>query len=196
MKITNKLYNIMAKNQLFLTLTAVLFLFISYALKYKVYSSTSDGYVIYFIAGLICLFFSNCIFFKNNALNLKNALINSIIYCVFFISFSWVFFLIFWFLTPSFHEARFLIPFIALFLMPLGVHITTSDSFLSFIYNGETYKFAVSYEQNAFALFILISLTLFFYYIISNKKYILFFKQLIIIVFYFKVYNFNFYFCV
>jgi len=180
----NKLYRLINNNRLFFILTGSILFFIGFITKYRVYSKTSSGMMLYFLVGIVCLTVAHLSSFKIKKTTSKELII-SCIYVIFFIAISFVFFLLFYFATPSLHAAKWLMPIVNLFLFFLGIYTTIVDNFLLFTYGAKTYKFAISYEQSAFAFFLFISILLFVFYFFTSKENRLFIKQISITLLYF-----------
>lgn len=173
----NKLYRLINNNRLFFILTGSILFFIGFMTKYRVYSKTSSGMMLYFLVGIVCLTVAHLSSFKINKATSKKMII-SCIYVIFFIAISFAFFLLFYFVAPSLHAAKWLMPIVNLFLFFLGIYTTIIDDFLLFTYGAKTYKFAISYEQSALAFFLFISILLFVFYFFTNKENRLFIKQI------------------
>ena len=184
MNFKNKSYRFLKTHNLFFNLAGCMFLFLGFIIRYRVYSKTSFGANIYFLSGLLCLIFS-CFYFFERKKSIFNKIVSIIIYLLFFISFVFLFFLGFYFFSSSIHEAKWLMPILSLFLLLFGIHTEILNNFLIFVYNGKTYKFAVSYEQFSFSFFALLITALLIYYIIIYDKRKKIIKQLFITFIYF-----------
>ena len=178
LQMKKKFWQIIFSSDMFFIIFGVSCLFLSLILRFKIYTPSSDGYIVYLLVGLISIILSS-LNYKDKESSLYSFL-DRLLHVFFYSSIVILLFLGFYYFAPSLHAAKWLIPILRIVLFILGIHTTVLDNFMLFVYNGKTYKFAISYEQFAVIFFLVICVILMFYYLLKEKDIKQFFSQLLL----------------